>query len=308
MSASSPAPPSGSVFRFAAAAQPCGVLVNSPHSGRYYSPQFLASSQLDALALRRSEDAWVDELLLGAPAAGAHFLCALYPRAYVDLNRPPRELDPAMFAEPLPADIVTQSPHIAAGLGTIPRKVSERMEIYAHPLSWREAAERLTRIYDPFHAHMRRRLRQTRAEGGGQALLLDMHSMPSLPHPHDASGIRMSPTAVARPDIVLGNRFGESCHPAIVGRIASFLHAEGYSVSHNRPYAGGYITAQYGRPDGGVHAVQIELNRALYMEEASLTPHAGFAALQASLTRLMRHIAAHWMDWLPAWHPVRAAE
>ena len=304
----SPAQPLGHVFRFAAAARPCGVLVNSPHSGRYYAPHFLAMSRLDALAIRQSEDAFVDELLVGAPAVGAHLLCARYPRAYVDVNRPPRELDAAMFAEPLPADIVTQSPHIAAGLGTIPRKVSDGMEIYEEPLSWRDAAQRLAKIYEPFHAQLRQRLRQTQAQGGGLALLVDMHSMPSIPHPHGAAEIRRSPTAAARPDIVLGNRFGDSCHSAILARIADFLQTEGLSVSHNRPYAGGYITAHYGRPAEGVHAVQIELNRALYMEEASLMPHEGFMALRTSLTRLMRHVAAQWMDWLPAARPLRAAE
>ena len=296
-------------FRFVPAARACGVLVSSPHAGRYYPPRFLAASRLDAHAIRSSEDAYVDELLAGAPQAGAHLLCALYPRAYVDVNRPPRELDPTMFAEALPPDIVTQSPHIAAGLGTIPRQVSDQMDIYAHALTYREAAQRLATIYEPFHAALRRRLAQAKAEGGGTALLLDMHSMPSNAQSAPAaSAIRRAPARTVRPDIVLGNRFGESCHAAIIGQLTDFWQSEGYSVNHNRPYAGGYITAHYGCPDNGVHAVQIEVNRALYMEEESLTPHAGFAALRASLTRLMAHLAANWQRWLPPPARLRAAE
>lgn len=298
-----------SVFHFVPARRAAqGVLVNSPHSGRYYPPRFLSQIRLDAQAIRRSEDAYVDELLRGAPAAGAHLLCALYPRAYVDVNRPPRELDPAMFAEQLPPDIITRSPRITAGLGTIPRQVSDEMEIYAQPLRWRDAARRLAKIYEPFHAQLRRRLAQTQAEGGGRALLLDVHSMPSSPQARGPAAIRRYPSRTARPDIVLGNRFGESCHPILMGQISDFLEAEGYSVAHNRPYAGGYITAHYGRPTEGVHAVQIELNRALYMDETRLAPHDGFAALQTSLSGLLAQLAAHWQRWLPAPQPVRAAE
>ena len=250
---------------------------NSPHSGRYYPGDFLAATCLDRQEIRRSEDLLVDRLFAPVVQLGAPLMSAVYPRAYLDVNREPYELDPKMFAGRLPSFANIRSLRVAGGLGTIPRVVSDTANIYRGPLPVEEALGRIERIYRPYHDTLRRLLAQTHV-AFGLAVLVDCHSMPS--------NIRGSGQMRLRPDFVLGDRFGASCMPELTDRAASILHQLGYTVCRNKPYAGGFITEHYGRPARGLHALQIEINRGLYMDEHRLEPHDGFDRLSADLLRL----------------------
>jgi N-formylglutamate amidohydrolase len=249
---------------------------NSPHSGRYYPPEFLAATCLGEEDIRRSEDLVVDRLFAPVVRLGAPLMSAVYPRAYIDVNREPYELDPKMFAGRLPSFANVRSLRVAGGLGTIPRVVSDTANIYKGPLPVEEALERIERIYRPYHDTLRRLLAQTHV-AFGMAMLIDCHSMPS--------NIRGGPSRV-RPDFVLGDRFGTSCMPELIDCAAAALQRLGYTVCRNKPYAGGFITEHYGRPARGLHALQIEVNRALYMDERRLEPHTGFERLSADLAAL----------------------
>jgi N-formylglutamate amidohydrolase len=260
----------------APAEQTVPFVFNSPHSGRYYPADFLAAASLDAFEIRRSEDLLVDRLFAGVTALGAPLLSATYPRAYIDVNREPYELDPKMFEGRLPPFANVRSLRVAGGLGTIPRVVSDTASIYRGPLSVEEALARIETVYRPYHDTLRRLLAQTHV-AFGLAVLIDCHSMPS--------SVRGA-AARARPDFVLGDRFGSSCMPELTDCAASALNALGYTVSHNKPYAGGFITEHYGRPARGLHALQIEVNRALYMDEIGLAPHHGFQRLAHDLDRV----------------------
>jgi len=255
---------------------------NSPHSGRFYPDDFLAAARLDKSEIRRSEDLLVDRLFAPVVELGAPLMSAVYPRAYLDVNREPYELDPKMFAGRLPAYANVRSLRVAGGLGTIPRVVSDAANIYRGPLPVEEGLARIERIYRPYHDTLRRLLAQTHV-AFGLAILIDCHSMPS--------NIRGGPTRV-RPDFVLGDRFGASCMPALTDCVASTLEELGYTVCRNKPYAGGFITEHYGRPARGLHALQIEVNRALYMDEHLLEPHRGFEQLSADLLRLAESLLA----------------
>jgi N-formylglutamate amidohydrolase len=257
-------------------AQTIPFVFNSPHSGRFYPDDFLAAACLDKSEIRRSEDLLVDRLFAPVVTLGAPLMSAVYPRAYLDVNREPYELDPKMFAGRLPAYANVRSLRVAGGLGTIPRVVSDAANIYREPLPVEEGLQRIERIYRPYHDTLRRLLAQTHV-GFGMAVLIDCHSMPS--------NIRGGPTRV-RPDFVLGDRFGASCMPELTNCVAETLEELGYTVCRNKPYAGGFITEHYGRPARGLHALQIEVNRALYMDEHLLEPHRGFEQLSNDLFRL----------------------
>lgn len=263
------------------------VVVNSPHSGRHYPASFLQQSRLDPRTLRKSEDFLVDQLFAGVVSLGVPLLKANFPRAFLDVNREPYELDPAMFADPLPPHANAGSARVAGGLGTIPRIVSEHEEIYAGPLAFAEAEARIARYYRPYHAALERLMFETLGEYP-EAVLLDCHSMPSsaaLPPPNRPGD---------KADIVLGDRFGAACDGAVLTCLEEALTAQGFSVLRNRPYAGGFITTAWGRPADGLHAIQIEVNRALYANEQVLQPLPRFpvvarrlvAALQLFLDRL----------------------
>ncbi len=249
----------------------------SPHSGRVYPKAFLASSRLDAQALRKSEDCFVDELFSGVAGFGAPLISARFPRAYIDVNREPYELDPDLFTEPLPPFANTQSVRVVGGLGTIARIVADSEEIYRDPLTVAAALERIDRLYKPFHTSLAGLLENARRRFGF-AILIDCHSMPS-----SSAG---QPNA-ARPDFVLGDRFGVSCDGKLTRYLKERLTASGFAVQINRPYAGGFITEHYGRPARGFHALQIEVNRALYMDEAAYERSKTFAALQVQLSNIM---------------------
>ena len=249
---------------------------NSPHSGRYYPADFLAATSLDKHEIRRSEDLLVDQLFAPVVRLGAPLMSAVYPRAYLDVNREPYELDPKMFDGRLPTYANVRSLRVAGGLGTIPRVVSDAANIYKGPMPVEEGLARIERIYRPYHDTLRHLLAQTHV-AFGLAILIDCHSMPS--------NIRGGSSRV-RPDFVLGDRFGASCMPELTDQATAALQRLGYSVCRNKPYAGGFITEHYGRPSRGLHALQIEVNRSLYMDEFRLEPNRGFVRLSADLGAL----------------------
>jgi N-formylglutamate amidohydrolase len=258
------------------------LVFNSPHSGRIYPSTFLAASRLDSFALRRSEDAYVEELFAFVTALGAPLLHAHFPRAYLDVNREPYELDPILFRDGLPHYANTQSVRVVGGLGTIARIVSESDEIYREPLTVGAALERINRLYTPYHDTIRDLLLEAQ-NAFGLAVLIDCHSMPSSPIADQGGG---------RPDFVLGDRFGTSCSGELTRLAAAELKALGYVVALNKPYAGGYITEHYGRPPKGQHVLQIEINRALYMDETSFEKSAGFERLRGDLEAMVNILIA----------------
>ncbi len=256
------------------------VVFNSPHSGARYRPEFLASARLDPLALRRSEDAFVDELFLHAVAFGAPLMRAHFPRAYLDVNREPYELDPRMFEGRLPPYANTRSLRVAGGLGTIARVVGDAQEIYRGRLPVEEAIGRIENIYKPYHEALGTLVSDI-CHIFGSAILIDCHSMPSTGLGRDER---------QRVDVVLGDRYGSSCNPFLSDFAEVTLRGLGFSVARNRPYAGGYITEHYGAPAMGVHALQIEINRALYMDEKTHERTAGFAVLCGKLGAFCEHL------------------
>jgi N-formylglutamate amidohydrolase len=262
--------------------QAAPVVFASPHSGRDYPREFVAAARLDPLDLRRSEDSFVDDLFAGAPAHGVPLLAATFPRAFCDANREPWELDPAMFEDVLPRWVNTVSPRVGAGLGTIARVVASGETIYRGKLRFAEAERRVSRFWQPFHETLSRLIEETRARFGA-SLLIDCHSMPA----HGCAGRNGGPV-----DFVLGDAHGTACAPRITRRVEQLLIELGYTVRRNDPYAGGYITRNYGRPRESVHALQIEVARRLYMDEARIERGVGFAAVQRDLTTLIATLAA----------------
>jgi N-formylglutamate amidohydrolase len=260
------------------------ALVGVPHAGRRYPRRFVEQARLSAQALRRSEDAFMDLLASGAPALGAPLLVAEFPRAFLDVNREPYELDPRMFDGKLPPFVNTRSMRVAGGLGTIPRIVGDGQDIYPKRLPAAEATQRIEALYKPYHAALRALAGRTRNQFG-LCILVDMHSMPSSGLDRDSG---------ARPDIILGDRFGTSAALGIVDAAEEALRAAGLSVSRNRPYAGGYITEHYGQPRAQIHALQIEVNRGLYMNEATIEPLDHFEEVKGAITRSLAGMFSAW--------------
>ena len=259
-----------------AAAIPSPLVLASPHSGRDYPAAFLAATRLTLAQLRRAEDAFVAELLEDAAARhGVPLVAARYGRAWLDLNRDAAELDPAMIVDPLVAAPQQASDRVAAGLGVIPRIAGHGLDIYPGRLRHAEIEARLTTVHAPYHATLAMLLQAAQAHHGF-AVLLDCHSMPTLPA--GSSGA---------PQIVIGDRFGTAADPALVGAIERFFRAQGFRVARNAPYAGGFTTSHHGVPARGLHAVQIEVDRALYMDPARLVRHAGFDRIAAALESLI---------------------
>lgn len=256
------------------------VVLASPHSGRRYSEPFLAASRLDPQALRRSEDSFVDEIFAEAAARGAPLLRAHFPRAYVDVNREPYELDPEMFAEALPAHVNSASPRVAAGLGTIARIVAQGQEIYRGKLPYAEAERRIADCHRPYHAALADLLEETRRRFG-YAILIDCHSMPTMP------GLPLTNARGRAVDFVLGDLHGSACAPAVTEAAVRWLTGQGYAVERNAPYAGGYTTRHYGRPAEGRHALQIEISRALYMDEPTIRRRPYLATLARQMADLV---------------------
>lgn len=249
-------------------------LFNSPHSGDAYPADFLTTVRLGLRDLRRSADLFVDQLLLGVVERGVPLMRAHFPRTFLDVNREPYELDPRMFEGRMPAFANTRSLRVASGFGTIARYAGEAQEIYTRRIPLAEALRRIDRYYLPYHAVLRQRLNAIHRRFG-QAYLIDCHSMPA------GSG-----KSSRNPDIVLGDRYGTSCSSALVDFVEAFFEGAGLTVVRNQPYAGGFITEHYGAPVTGLHALQIEVNRSLYMDEALQVSHAGFGLIAGVLMDL----------------------
>ena len=257
------------------------VVFNSPHSGSDYRADFLATSSLDSLAIRSSEDAFVNELFKDAPKHGAYLLSAHAPRAFIDLNRSASELDPANVRG---AKHTPTNPRIAAGLGVIPRVVGNGQVIRTGKLSMSEAKNRIASYYTPYHKCLRNLIDLQRG-AHGMTILIDCHSMPQ-------KSLESSPLVRGKkPDIILGDRFGASCDRWIMDSATQIFAAAGFVVARNAPFSGGYITQHYGRPSKGIHAFQIEINRALFMDEARVERAETFDKFSDILSVVTQHLA-----------------
>ncbi|MFC5756190.1 MULTISPECIES: N-formylglutamate amidohydrolase [unclassified Rhizobium] len=254
---------------------------NSPHSGRIYPPEFIAQSRLEGISIRRSEDHYVDELFGAAVELGAPLLLANFPRAYLDVNREPYELDPRMFDGLLPPYANINSLRVAGGLGTIPRIVAENMEIYARRLPVQEGLDRVESVYKPYHSTLRRLIARTHVQFGF-GVLIDCHSMPG--------NVRVAGSN-ARPDFIIGDRYGTSASAELSRTAIGILEEMGFAAIRNKPYAGGFITEHYGRPSRGLHALQIEVNRSIYVDEITLEKRPDFDLVAAAITSFMRQMA-----------------
>jgi N-formylglutamate amidohydrolase len=264
------------------------IIFNSPHSGSVYPDEFLKASRIDLPALRRSEDSFMDELISGVSSCGFPTVKVNFPRSYVDVNREPYELDPRMFAGRLPSFANTRSMRVAGGLGTIPRVVGDGHEIYRERIAVDEALERIEQLYKPYHRALRRLINKAHRSFGA-AIVVDCHSMPSV-------GVaREEPR---RPDMVIGDRYGTSCAPQLADLVEKTMRRLGYSVGRNKPYAGGFITEHYGNPASGLHTIQLELNRAVYMDERRRSRGVRFAQVAHDFTILADALAAIPLDSL----------
>lgn len=250
-----------------------GLLFAVPHSGRFLPPDFLKAARYEETTLRATEDAFVDELI-GFDALSLPCIRARYGRAYVDVNRHPLELDPRLISDTLPRGALSHSLRVKAGYGVIPRSLSGGRDIHLHPIRYAEAMRRLHIVHAPYHRALRQLIADIRS-AQGQVRLIDWHSMPASSVAHSGA------------DIVLGDLFGESCRPALTQYVKKHLQESGLKVAVNQPFAGGYTLEHHAEPGKGIEALQIEINRALYMDEASLTPHQGFDRLQNILRKLI---------------------
>lgn len=253
------------------------VLFASPHSGRHYPAELIAASGLEGPVLRSSEDAFVDDLFAAAPLLGSPLIAARLPRAWIDLNRAPDELDPALI------DGVARganNPRVVSGLGVIPRVVANGRAIYRHRLTRAEAEARIAAAWTPYHAALRALIEET-ALTFGAAVLLDCHSMP-----HEAIAAHARPGRPL-PDVVLGDRYGAAAAPDIVDAIEAAFRRQGFTVARNTPFAGAYVTQAYGRPSLNRHVVQVEIDRALYLDEARVEPGPGYAATRRRLAAVI---------------------
>jgi N-formylglutamate deformylase len=258
------------------------IIFNSPHSGAVYPYDFLNASRIDLATLRRSEDSFMDELIGDLSARGFPTVRVNFPRSYVDVNREPYELDPRMFSGRLPSFANTRSMRVAGGLGTIPRVVGDGQEIYRERLSVDDALSRIEALYKPYHRALRRLINKVH-QTFGTVVVVDCHSMPS---------IGVSRDEPRRPDVVIGDRYGTSCAPLLTDVVEDTMSRLGYSVGRNKPYAGGFITEHYGNPASGLHAIQLEFNRAIYMDERRREKAPRFAQVVADFAALADAIAS----------------
>ncbi len=265
------------------------VVFASPHSGSDYPAPFLSRSVLGDRAIRSSEDAFVDRLFAAAPDFGAPLIAATTPRAFVDLNRSPDELDPALIEGARPNG---HNPRVASGLGVIPRVVANGRAIHSGKLTMAEAEQRIERHWRPYHGALQSLLDEAHGQFG-QAILIDCHSMP-----HEAMD-GVARRNARRPDIVLGDRFGAASSSEVVDGIEAAFASVGLTVTRNAPFAGAYVAQAYGRPSRRQHAVQVEIDRALYMDERRVCPGAGFEQFRRLMTSVIAEIAGLGMDQLP---------
>lgn len=266
---------------FSPTVQNIPFVFNSPHSGRYYPLDFIEKSRLNNLEIRRSEDHFVDQLFKSVIKYGAPLMVANYPRAFVDVNREPFELDPKMFSQRLPAYANSRSLRVSGGLGTIPKIVAENMNIYKHRINLEEGLARIENIYRPYHNMLKDLIVATHVKFG-HCVLIDCHSMPASANFGKSS---------IKPDFIIGNCFGKSASSALSQYAIDILRNLGYKVSENTPYAGGFITQHYGRPQRNLHAIQIEINRGLYVNEKTVRPKPEFDTLKDDLEKFVKAIS-----------------
>jgi N-formylglutamate amidohydrolase len=264
------------------------IIFNSPHSGSVYPDDFLKSARIDLTALRRSEDSFMDELIGGLSALGFPTVSVNFPRSYVDVNREPYELDPRMFSGRLPSFANTRSMRVAGGLGTIPRVVGDGQEIYGERIAVDDALARIETLYKPYHRALRRLINKAH-RAFGTVVVVDCHSMPS---------VGVSREEPRRPDVVIGDRYGTSCAPILADTVEETMIRLGYSVGRNKPYAGGFITEHYGNPASGLHSVQLELNRAVYMDERRRSRGERFSQVASDFAVLAEVLASIPLDGL----------
>jgi len=277
------APRHDSIQTHMPARQTVPVVVASPHSGSLYPATFLAASVVPLTALRRAEDAFIDELFAAAPSFGMPFVAARFPRSYVDANRESYELDPAMFEGPLPRPLNHRTSRVAAGLGMIPRVAANGEAIYRTRLPADEIEHRLETCWRPYHSALTLLVEQTYRQFGS-FWLIDAHSMPS-----SAAGLGPRDRD-PRVDIVLGDNHGEACSTLLVASVEHWLRGQGLRVQRNLPYAGGFTTQRYGRPMTGRHVLQIEINRALYMDESRHEKLPAWREVELLMTGLLAQI------------------
>jgi N-formylglutamate amidohydrolase len=264
------------------------IIFNSPHSGSVYPDEFLNASRIDLAGLRRSEDSFMDELIAGLSGLGFPTVSVNFPRSYVDVNREPYELDPRMFSGRLPSFANTRSMRVAGGLGTIPRVVGDGQEIYNERITVDDALARIEQLYKPYHRALRRLINKAH-RAFGTVVVVDCHSMPS---------VGVSREEPRRPDVVIGDRYGTSCAPILADTVEETMVRLGYSVGRNKPYAGGFITEHYGNPASGLHTVQLELNRAVYMDERRRARGERFAQVASDFAVLAEVLASIPLDGL----------
>lgn len=254
------------------------VVFASPHSGTLYPRDLMDRLSLPLLNLRRTEDAFVDQLFSNAPEKGAVLIKANYARSYVDLNRDARELDEEMFSDGLPRTAGMPGTRVKAGLGCLPKVGSTGEVFYKAPLTKLQGVRRLELVHDAYHQRLKSELEAFK-ETWPEHILIDCHSMPSR-----------QPGRPKMPDIVLGDRFGSSCSGRLTGLTERFFRKAGYTVARNAPYAGGYTTRAYGRPRRGAHVLQIEINRGLYLDEQTVEKGSGFVAMQKTVSNFIEYL------------------
>lgn len=262
----------------------------SPHSGRDYPVAFLENSRLPMNLIRRSEDLFVDELYRFVEDLGAPLIAARFPRSFLDVNREPFELDPAMFEGELPDYVNTRSIRVAGGLGTIPKIVAENTEIYRSRMTVSDGLERIETYHRSFHDAVVQLISETKSLFG-MAILIDCHSMPS--------NVRPMPGG-RRSEIVIGDRYGTSAAARLVSFVTSGFARAGYDVARNKPYAGGYITERYGKPAIGEHALQVEISRALYADEADFSRSTSFSKVEDDLKEVFSRISEKVRETYPS--------
>ncbi|MBW8733527.1 MAG: N-formylglutamate amidohydrolase [Asticcacaulis sp.] len=266
------------------------VVYSLPHSGRYYPDSFIAEARQSGKSLRASEDAFVDDIVALSPAQGVFGIACRYARAFCDVNRNPLELDARLIRGELPKAALSLSARVKAGFGVVARRIAADQDIYRQPLDMAEVERRIDMVHRPYHRTLGKLIVDAAAHGA-PVRLIDWHSMPSS---------ALGQLTGAKPDIVLGNLHGESCPEALTRKVKGLLEKGGLRVGLNRPFAGGYIIEHYGRPTGlalggttiRVEALQIEINRAIYMDEATLEPHSGLKELQAVFAVLTRALVS----------------
>ena len=246
----------------------------SPHSGRHYPNPLLTASSLDLLTLRSSEDAFVDHLFNWVPSLGAPLLLAHFPRVWVDANRDAREIDPSMFVDAIPSTAQIASARVGAGLGVIPKIVADGQVIRNRLMTWAEGATRLALCHTPYHHALTGLIAETHARFG-VTFIIDCHSMPSAAVARQKNRVE--------PDIILGDGYGTSAGPWLIAHAHQAFAEAGFLVKRNHPYAGGYTTRHYGRPRESVHALQIEINRGLYLDEKRMIPGPNLPAIRRRL-------------------------